>query len=368
MSEQPFSDFYAVIMAGGGGTRLWPLSRQNKPKQMVNLMDERSLFEIAVDRLQGLFSPDRILVVTVKNQAADLQKICPQILQRNFLLEPYPKGTASVVGLAATVLAHANPRSTMAILTADHFIENEPKFLSLLRSGYLLSQESFLVTLGIQPQYPATGYGYIQRGEQIGEYGNLQAYKAIKFKEKPDEQKAAIFFESRDHYWNSGMFVWKTSTILAEIATQMPDLSAILNQISHSLSDPAWNDDLEKYWQQITPQTIDYGIMENAENVAVIPAQELGWSDVGSWESLFDVFEKSSAGNIIRHGEYLGFDTTNSLVYSDILNKLIVTVGVDDLIIVEVNDALLVCRRSDAQRVRQVVTELAKNEALKKYL
>ena len=182
--------YYAVIMAGGGGTRLWPLSRKARPKQMLRLLEERSLFQTSVERLDGVFSPDHIYVVTVQEQAVELQQQCPQIPVENFLLEPLPKGTASVIGLAAIALQERDPQAVMAVLTSDHYIGNEPAFRQLLLAAKDVAMDGYLVTLGISPTFSATGYGYIQRGSSLGQKNSLEVYRAVRFKEKPSEEQA----------------------------------------------------------------------------------------------------------------------------------------------------------------------------------
>jgi mannose-1-phosphate guanylyltransferase len=350
--------YYAVIMAGGGGTRLWPLSRKAQPKQMLNLFDERSLFQASVERLEGIFSSERILVVTVEDQAVELQEQCPDIPPENFILEPMPRGTASVVGLAAVALQARDPQAVMAVLTADHYIGEEHKFQQALRSAYDVAQDGYLVTLGIQPTFPATGYGYIQRGKPIGVYGGLDAYHVLRFKEKPDEQQAKQLLATGDHAWNSGMFVWRVDRILAEFERQMPALYSGLEEIAQAWLSAEHRTVIAKVWPSLKAETIDYGIMEGADRVAVIPAADWKWSDVGSWESLFEVLPTDAQGNIVVGGKHIGLDTAHSLVYVTEERRLIVTIGVSDLILVDTGDVLLVCHKDQAQRVRQVVDQL----------
>lgn len=347
--------YYAVIMAGGGGTRLWPLSRQALPKQMLKLAGDRTLFQMAVDRLQGLFSPERILVVTVAEQAIQLQAQVPEIPVENYLIEPMPRGTASVVGLAAVVLQKRDPQATMAVLTADHFITNVAYFQNLLQAAYDLAQDGYLMTLGIQPTYPATGYGYIHRGDAVGEYRGQMAYQVRRFKEKPNESVAREMVAAGDHDWNSGMFIWRVEQILKAFESLMPELYAKLMEISQAWGGSQQKAVVEKVWPTIRPETIDYGIMEKASRVAVLPAINLGWNDVGSWESLFEVLPADENGNIILGAEHFGLDTNASLVCADSTDRLIVTIGAQDLIVVDTGNALLVCARKDAQKVRQVV-------------
>jgi mannose-1-phosphate guanylyltransferase len=353
-----FEHYYAVIMAGGGGTRLWPLSRKARPKQMLRLLDERSLFQTSVQRLKGVFPPERILVVTVEEQADQLRRQAPEIPAENFLLEPAPRGTAPVVGLATVALQLRDQQAVTAILTSDHFIGSEELFRELLIAAYWAAQDGYLVTLGIAPTFAATGYGYIQRGASVGTYNGLEVFRALRFKEKPDEENARRMVASADHAWNSGMFVWRADKILDEFARQMPELSTVLRHISEIWDKPDCQPTLDHLWPSIKPQTVDYGIMEGASQVVVIPAEGLNWSDVGSWDSLFDVLPCDENGNIVMGGQHVGLDTNDSLVYVNQEHRLIVTIGVDDLVVVDTGDVLLVCKKDQAQKVRQVVNRL----------
>ena len=222
---------YAVIMAGGSGTRLWPVSRRSRPKQMIPLVEDRSLFQATIERLEGLFPAERILVVTVAEQAEELHRQAPDIPAENFILEPAPRGTASVIGLAATVLRKRDPQAVMAVLPSDHYIRNRDLFYLLLHVAVDVAEKGYLVTLGITPTYPATIYGYIQRGDPLPEKFAYPAYQVLSFKEKPDDAQARQMLAAGDHSWNSGMFLWRADTILAEISRQMPDLYAVLTQI-----------------------------------------------------------------------------------------------------------------------------------------
>jgi mannose-1-phosphate guanylyltransferase len=356
-------NFYAVIMAGGGGTRLWPLSRQANPKQMTRLFNDRTMFQVSVDRLEGLFPPERICVVTIEEQARKLRALCPEIPSDNFILEPEPKNTASVVGLAAVALQKRNPNAVMAILTADHYIGNVAQFHRLLRNAYQVAGQEFLVTLGIQPTFPSTGYGYIQIGGKVSEIDGISAHNVLKFLEKPNPDLAQQLYESGNFAWNSGMFVWKADQIIVELARQMPDLYAGLQLISRSWSTPERETIIRSVWSDLRPISIDYGVMEGAENVAVIPAKDLGWSDVGSWESLYEVLTPNEEGNIIHNAEHMGLDSYNLLVFGDDSKRLVVTIGVQDLVIVDTGDVLMICKRENSQRVRQIVQQLHESKS-----
>lgn len=358
---------YAVIMAGGGGTRLWPVSRKDRPKQLLPLLGEETLFQSTVNRLVDLFPPERILVVTVEEQAREMQVQVPGIPAGNYLIEPEPRGTAAAVGLAATVLKKRDPQAAMAVLPSDHFIRNSDLFHYLLRAAFEVAHLNYLVTLGITPVYPSTAYGYIQRGEPLNGEFKYPVYKVKKFKEKPDERTAQEFLRSGDHSWNSGMFIWRADAILAEIGKQMSGLAKFLNEISAAWETPKQSDVLQSCWQNLKTETIDYGVMERAENVAVLPAGGLGWNDVGSWDTLFEVLFPDMNGNVSVAAQHLALETHNTLAYGSDPERLIVTIGMDDTVIVDAGDVLLVCKADQAQKVREVVEHLTKHRQ-EKYL
>ncbi|MBN2118745.1 MAG: NTP transferase domain-containing protein [Anaerolineales bacterium] len=358
---------YAVIMAGGGGTRLWPVSRKQTPKQLLPLLGRETLFQGTIARLEKLFPPERILVVTVAEQAREMQKQAPTIPVENYLIEPAPRGTASVVGLAAAVLRKRDPQAMMAIQTSDHYIRNHDLFHYLISAAFEVAQNGFLVTLGISPTYPAIGYGYIQQGEPLDGNYRYPVYAVKSFKEKPDERTAQQMLRSGDHSWNSGMFVWSADTIMSEIERQMPELCKAVNKIAAAWGTPEQNNVLQSYWYDLRSQTIDYGVMERAEKVAVLPASGLGWSDVGSWDSLFDVLLPDMNGNVATNGQHLALDTNNTLVYTSDDERLVVTIGLDDMVIVDAGDVLMICKVDQSQKVRDVVEHLKKHRQ-EKYL
>jgi mannose-1-phosphate guanylyltransferase len=349
-------------MAGGGGTRLWPVSRKERPKQLLPLLGQETLFQSTVKRLENLFPPERILVVTVEEQASEMKQQSPGIPAGNYLLEPAPRGTASVVGLAALALQKRDPNASMAILPSDHFIRNVDLFHYLLKTAFEVANDGYLVTLGITPNQPSTAYGYIQRGKPLeGQYG-YPAYTVLRFKEKPDEQTAEQLIRTGDHSWNSGMFVWRVDMIMREIDRQMPKLAETLNIIGEAWGTSQQDDVIGKNWLGLKNETVDYGIMERAERVAVLPAGGLGWNDVGSWESLFEVLLPDMNGNIVTNGGlHLSYETHNTMIYNGGSDRLVVTIGVDDMVIVDTGDVLLVCKTEQAQKVRDVVEHLKKH-------
>lgn len=350
-------NYYAVIMAGGGGTRLWPLSRQATPKQSIQLLGSgsaaRTLYQIAVDRLLPTFPPERILVVTNSQYAPSLQEQRPAIPHGNFIIEPEPRGTAPALGLAALAVRQRDPHGLMACLTADHFMHNEPLFRRLLAAAAEVAKEDHLVTLGVTPTFPSTGMGYIQRGEALGQFGEFAVYRVARFKEKPKLEAAQAMLADGLHSWNSGMFIWKAKRLMAEFARQMPDFHT---QLRHIERDPSA---LNTVWAGVPNVTIDYGIMEQAQAVAVIPAGALGWDDVGSWEAVFEVLPHDEAGNVVVGTELLGLDTRGTLVHAgNSRRKLVAMIGVKDLVVVDTGDVLLICPREKSQDVRAIVAAL----------
>jgi len=354
--------FYAVIMAGGGGTRLWPLSRKSKPKQMLNLLGDRSLFQMAVDRLDPLIPPEQIFVVTVEDQAEKLKVQTPGIPSENFILEPMPKGTASVVGIAAALLKDQDAESVMAVLTADHYIGNEAGFRSILEYACKVAQNGELVTLGIPPSYPSTGYGYIHQGDRKDEYEDEFVFKVIEFKEKPSLFIAKSYLESGDYVWNSGMFVWRTDRILNEIMHQMPELSRGLQQIISSKGKPDYADVLNGVWSNLVSETIDYGVMENAGNVTIIPAGQIDWIDIGGWDRFFELMTPDADGNVLVGDNHLLIETKDTLIFREkggSGGKLVAALGLEGMIIVETEDVILICPRERAEEVRSFVKALS---------
>jgi mannose-1-phosphate guanylyltransferase len=357
------SSYYAVIMAGGGGTRLWPLSRKDRPKQSLELLGERTMFQISIDRLAPLFTPDRILVVTSAAYARDLRQQCPALPEENFVLEPGPRGTAPAIGLAALHVRKRDPQAIMACLTADHFMGDEKRFRELLSAAAEVAGLDYLVTLGVQPSFASTGFGYIQRAESLGTYAGFEAFRAARFKEKPVESEARAMLADGLHSWNSGMFVWRVERILAEFERQMPEFYEILREIE---SDP---DALKSAWERTPDTTLDYGIMEGAGQVAVIPAAGLGWNDIGSWQALLEVLQPDAAGNVVIGADHLTVGTSGTLVHAGGgQRRLVATLGLTDMVIVDTGDVLFICPRDRSQDVRQVVDRLKQRTDADDYL
>lgn len=360
--------YYGVIMAGGGGTRLWPLSRADKPKQTLRLLGQRSLFQLAIDRLLPLIPPERLRVVTIERQLSLLKGQRSQLPDSAFVLEPAPRGTASVVGLAAVLLEQEDPEAVMAVLTADHAIGDEGRFRDLLAAAYSAAQQGHLVTLGIEPTEAATGFGYLKRGKEMEQLGQFTLYQVDSFREKPDEATAEGYYESGDYSWNSGMFVWRADRILAEIEQHMPKLMATLNNIRGAIGSGQLEAVIAREWADLESETIDFGIMERADEVVMLPAGELGWRDVGSWDSLFEVLEADQHGNLLLLEDKVILDSQGNLVVQeDGADRLVALLGVKDLVVIDTGNSLLITSRQRAQDVRQLVKKL-KDEDLQEYL
>jgi mannose-1-phosphate guanylyltransferase len=348
------SAFFATIMAGGVGTRLWPLSRQARPKQALQLIGGRTMFQHAVDRLLPLFPPGRILVITGRQHGAVLRPQTPELPDANFVLEPVGRDSGPAVGLAALHLERRDPEAVMAMVTADHYIVKTEKFRAALAAAEKAARAGTIVTLGIKPEYPATGYGYVRRGESLGHFDDFEVFHAKGFTEKPDADTASAYLKSDSYSWNSGMFIWRVDRVLAEFQRQRPKIYEQLMTIGDALGTPDEEKVLAKVWPQIEKISIDYAIMEGAADVAVIPV-EIGWSDVGSWASLLDIVAGDDKGNVVN-GEHLGVDTARTLIRSQ--GRLVVTIGLEDMIVVDTEDALLVCPKDRAQDVKAIVDRL----------
>jgi mannose-1-phosphate guanylyltransferase len=352
---------YGVIMAGGGGTRFWPLSRQAEPKQLLNLSGKDLMVNETIDRISTFADQQDIFIVTNETQVPKMKEAtADRIWPDHILAEPSARNTSACIGYAALEIVKKYGDGIMCIFPSDHFIKNQPEFTRVLKEAVSVAeQEDKLITLGITPTFPSTGYGYIKFDKQ----DTGLAKPVVEFKEKPDEETAKTYVASGEYAWNSGMFIWKASTILAKFRELLPEVSACLEQIGDAMNTPAEQQVIQEVYPTIPSISIDYGIMEKSKDVLVISA-EFGWNDVGSWDNLGVLYEEDANGNVLA-GKQLNIDTKNCISYSK--KRLIATVGVEDLIIVETEDAILVCDKNRAQDVKLVVDRL-KEQGESEYL
>ena len=350
---------YIVILAGGSGTRFWPLSRSRRPKQLISITGGPSMLQRTVERVLPL-KPKRIMVITSHLQSEETRRQLSSYRQIpiDIVSEPSARNTAPAIGLAARIIAAHDPTAVMAVLPADHYIRNEETLRDTLILSSHAARNGFLVTLGIMPSRPETGYGYIEADMALRGAG---PFPVTRFVEKPPLEKALEYLDAGNFFWNSGMFIWRTDVILEEISKHMPQLSSALDGIR--VTDDVWelsdlDRQIESAYSSIASESIDYGVMERSEKVQVVPV-EMGWSDVGSWSALPEVADaEPETGNIyVSTPEYVSIDSTNCITCGD--GRVVATVGVSDLIVVATDDAVLVCHRDRAQDVKKVVEELS---------
>lgn len=348
-------DIYVVIMAGGVGSRFWPRSREKKPKQLIKIFGENTMIQDTVNRLDGLVENDKIFIITNKVQKLKLKEQLSNVPEENIIDEPFGKNTAACIGLASIIIKKKNPHAITLVLPADHYIRDAEKFKETILQGARYAEKSGgLVTIGITPTRPETGYGYIQYDEeQVDE--NIHHVQT--FAEKPNLATAKRFVNSGDFLWNSGMFIWKVDSILGEIKELMPDLSVGLDEIAESIDTIDFDKTLTNVYGQLKSISIDYGIMEKSKKVFLTKGI-FDWSDVGSWETVYDLSEKDENGNA-KVGDVYTTNSYNSYVVSP--NKFAALVGVENLIVINTKDALLVCSRDHAQDVKLVVEYLRMN-------
>jgi mannose-1-phosphate guanylyltransferase len=362
---------YVAIMAGGGGTRFWPWSREERPKQILPILSHHSMIWETVNRLRPFIAPEKIFIVTSRSQAKNLHRQVPQIPESNLLLEPVGRNTAPCLCLAALHIQKKDPTAVMVALPADHFISDRPAFLKTLRGAVkVAATQNFLITLGIRPTEPETGYGYIQKGGTLGTVQGLPVFRAKAFREKPTLPKARAYLRRGDYFWNSGIFIWQAGVFLEAVKKFLPRLYGEMMPLQNSLGTPRERKALEKIYARAQSVSVDYGVMEKADNVALMEAQ-FSWNDVGSWAALRKIWPKDNRGNALAEGKQasrgkiLAIDSSGCLIRGE--EKLIAVMGLKDMIVVEAGNAFLVCPRERAQEVRGILQEL-KDKGWKEYL
>lgn len=365
---------FAVIMAGGVGTRFWPKGTLRLPKQFIRIADENhTLLQQAYKRLEGVFNDSKIFVVTNVIYKNEVKKQLPKIPEDNIICEPIGRNTAPCIGLSCLFINQFDSKANVLVVAADHLIGDEKEFHRVIKSGLkFVNENGGIVTLGIHPTKPETGYGYIQYDadkvidvelESKGESSFEKIFKVKTFAEKPNAEVAAEFLKSGDFLWNSGMFIFRTDTMMEEIKNFMPELDTALVKLRDNLLSKDFPKILEAEYSKLKSISIDYGVMEKAKEVYIIRSH-FGWNDVGAWDEVYNIKEKDNNGNV-NQGRTVTINTNNCLIINDM--KMVATIGVEDLLIINTENGLLICKRGEAQSVKEVVDYL-RRKGLDQYL
>lgn len=351
-------NIYSLIMAGGSGTRFWPRSRIVKPKQYLNLFGRKSLLESTLQRFVDLTDANNVYIVSGKDQARILEMQARSVPRENLIYEPVGKNTLPCIGLAAMFAELNDPEGIMVVSPSDHLIQDEDLFRDTVYSAIdLADKNDGIVTIGITPSYPATGYGYIQVDQEQNAGSKIRQFKVNTFVEKPDLETAASYLQQGDFYWNSGLFIFKISVFLDAVRKFAPELYAALRDIQAEIGTPSFGKKLDEIYPLIQSISVDYGIMEHADNIYLVEGN-FNWNDLGSWESVYLFSEKDENGNV-GSAETIFQDTENSYVYSD--EGTVAIIGMKDVIVVREGNSLLVCSRDSAEDVKKVVEQLKGN-------
>ena len=348
---------HAVIIAGGRGERFWPKSREGLPKQFLRLIGDKTMLQGTVNRTEKLLAPENIYIITAENHLGTVQEQVPEIPQENIILEPCGRDTAAAIGLAAVIVQQKDAGGVMVVLPADHYVADNNRFAAVLQGAVEAARENRAVTIGITATRPETGYGYIAQGQYYQNFAGIPSYHVERFTEKPDRQKAAEFLDAGNYFWNSGIFVWKGDVIRQLIEEHLPALAVGLDKIEEAVGTTSYPQVIQEVYAGLAKISIDYGVLEKTREILMVPGN-FGWDDVGTWTALEAYKEHDLNGNVLD-GQGVLVDTTNTMVQGS--DKVVATLGVDNLIIVESEGSILICNKQRAQDLKKVTKALQEN-------
>jgi len=347
---------YVLVLSGGAGTRLWPLSRRDRPKQFLQLLGERSLLQDTVDRVSEFVPRERIFVVAPPEHRALIHEQLPELPSDHLVVEPYPRGNAAAVGLAMAALAAFDPDAVVAVLPSDHVVGDRAQFRKVLIAATAAAERGHLVTLGITPERPDTGFGYIEAADKLDIEAPVEVRAVKRFVEKPKREAAERMVAAGGHYWNAGMFVWRVEEILRAYEKHLPKTAAAIAALRDAIGTPRYESVLAEVWEETDRTTLDYGIAEKADNVAVVPA-DIGWQDVGSWARLAEIVSKADNW---ASGDLVAEDSHSNYVWAP--QKTVALIGVEGLVIVDTPDALLITTKEGSEDVKTIVDRLKRDD------
>ncbi|MCC6443960.1 MAG: mannose-1-phosphate guanylyltransferase [Armatimonadetes bacterium] len=348
----------ALIMAGGSGTRFWPLSRPERPKQFLRLVGDRTMLQLTIDRMDGLIPPERILVITNESFVDLVKEQSPEIPEENIIGEPMPRETAAAITLGCAIIEERWPGAVAVVMPSDHTIEPKEDFhRTIISAATAAAQDATLYTFGIKPTFPAEGFGYLESGRELKVLNGVRHFELRSFKEKPDRATAENYLGSGRYFWNSGIFVWKAATILYEIRRNLPEHYFYLVPLAENRQHPAWKWRLRQAFQAVPKISIDYGVMEKAERIAMVEAN-YKWNDVGGWLALERLLPADHTGNYSL-GNLHSLESSDNIIIAEDPNHLVACVGVTGLVVVHTEDATLICKKEDSEKVKQLVQQLS---------
>jgi mannose-1-phosphate guanylyltransferase len=347
---------YVLVLSGGAGTRLWPLSRRDRPKQFLELLGERSLLQDTVDRVAEFVPNERIFVVAPPEHRALVHEQLPEMPADHLVVEPYPRGNAAAIGLAMAALAAFDPDAVVAVLPSDHVVGNRAQFRKVLIAATAAAERGHLVTLGITPERADTGFGYIEAGERLEVEAPVEVRAVKRFVEKPKREAAEKMVAAGGHYWNAGMFVWRVEEVLRAYEKHLPKTAAAITALRDAIGSPRYESVLTEVWEETDRTTVDYGIAEKADNVAVVPA-DIGWQDVGSWARLAEIV---SEGRNWASGDLVAEGASDNYIWAP--GKTVALIGVEGLVVVDTEDALLITAKDSSEEVKTIVDRLKREQ------